>query len=110
MKVYAIATTTPIHLPELRLYTSKIKAEQNKNEGDSIVELEVNEYPTIEELYTWLNTLTNLEIMPEIETFLKRAGKYRLTWEVLYSAHERQDEPDFEIVDALQEACYRWDV
>ena len=110
MKVYTIATTTPIPLSELRLYTSKVRAEQNKNEGDSIVELDVDEYPTIEELQAWLNTLTNPENMPEIDTVLRRAGGYGLMWEVLYSAHERQDEPDFEIVDALHEACYRWDV
>lgn len=107
MKVYA---TTPVPLPELRLYTSKVKAEQSKNEGDSVVELDVDEYPSIEELQTWLNTLTNSEIMPQIEAALRRAGAYGLMWEVLYSAHERQDEEDFEIVDALHEACYRWDV
>ena len=110
MKVYAIATATPVPLSELRLYTSKVKAEQLKNDGDSVIELDVDEYPTIEELQAWLNTLTNPEIMPEIEAALRRAGAYGLMWEVLYSAHERQDEPDFEIVDALQEACYRWDV
>jgi hypothetical protein len=110
VKVYAIATATSIPLSELRLYTSKVKAEHNKNEGDSIVELDVDEYPTIEELQAWLNTLTNPENMPEIDTVLRRAGGYGLMWEVLYSAHERQDEPDFEIVDALQEACYRWDI
>lgn len=107
MKIYA---TTPYALSKLRLYTSKAKAHATRKPDEVVVELDVDEYPTIEELYAWLNTLTNIEIMPEIETVLKRAGKYGLTWEVLYSAHERQDEPDFEIVDALQEACYRWDV
>lgn len=107
VKVYA---TTPYALSKLRLYASKVKAEQSKNEGDSVVELDVDEYPSIEELQAWLNTLTNSEIMPQIEAALRRAGAYGLMWEVLYSAYERQNEPDFEIVDALHEACYRWDV
>ena len=110
MKVYAIATTTPVPLSELRLYTSKVKAEQNKNEGDSIVELDVDEYPAFEELNAWLQTLTTPENLLGVMKALQRAEKYGLGWEVLFSAYERQDEPDFEIVDALHEACYRWDV
>lgn len=107
MKVYA---TTPYALSKLHLYTSKVKANANRKADEVVVELDVDEYPTIEELQVWLNTLTNPEIMPEIEAALRRAGAYGLMWEVLYSAHERQDEPGFEIVDALQEACYRWDI
>lgn len=107
MKVYA---TTPYALSELHLYTSKVKAHANRKPDEVVVELEVDEYPTIQELQVWLNTLTNSENMPEIEAALRRAGGYGLMWEILFSAHERQGEPDFEIVDALQEACYRWDV
>jgi hypothetical protein len=107
VKVYA---TTPYALSKLRLYVSKVKAHATRKPDEVVVELDVDEYPSIEELQAWLNTLTNSEIMPQIEAALRRAGAYGLMWEVLYSAHERQDEPDFEIVDALHEACYRWDV
>ena len=140
MKVYAIASPHPVKLEELELYTSKFKAEKDmvkmqeeyrkeieeKNKdlreqksvlfygyNDNafhVVEIEVDEYPAIEELRTWLNTLTNPENLPGIEAAFKRAEKYGLEYEIMLSAFNRQDEPDFEIVEQLHEACYRWDV
>lgn len=107
MKVYA---TTPYALSKLHLYTSKVKAHANRKPDEVVVELDVDEYPAFEELRSWLETLTTPENLLDVMKALQRAEKYGLGWEVLFSAHERQDEEDFEIVDALQEACYRWDV
>lgn len=110
MRVFAIATATPIPLHQLRLYVSKPKAMMAMAEGDTLVELHVDEYPAFSELQEWLNTLTNQENLMEVTIALERAKKYELEYEVIFSAYMRQDEEDFEIVDALHEACYRWDV
>jgi len=110
MKVYAICTLTPIALRNMRLYTSKVKARANLKDNEGIVELEVDEYPEFEELRSWLETLTTSENLSGIMVALARAEKHGLGYEVIYSAYEQQDEPDFNIIDALQEGCLRWDV
>jgi hypothetical protein len=110
MRVFAIATATPTRLDELELYVSKPKAMTKMAEGDTLVELHVDEYPAFSELTEWLHTLTTEENLPGVMQALQRAETHGLGYEVMFSAYMRQDEQDFEIVDALHEACYRWDV
>lgn len=140
MKVYAIASPHPVRLGEMKLYLHKISANaaaakmqatlkvqiENKNQAlrdqkselfygyygneYNVVEIEVDEYPTFAELRTWLGTLTTQENVSQIMDALQCAERLGVGYEVLLHAFEQQDEPDFDVVKALDDACFRWDV
>jgi len=72
-----------------------------------------NFYPTFEELSDWLDSQTaslGVKRKAQIDACFVRAGEYSLEWDIMHHAYENRNEPDFDIVEQLEEACFRWDI
>ena len=66
---------------------------------------------TLDELCDWLDGYTiSFEDRQVINFCLVKAGEFKLEREILHHAYENRNEPDFNLVEQLLDACLRWDL